>query len=72
MESQNLDLVEQIQILEEQLEKRHADDVAKTDTQCVKTVEAKDQYIQKLEKETKLVQNEISKLVRILIYLSIF
>ena len=65
MESDNLDLLERVQVLEEQLEKEHAAKLARATTPCVNTVAAKDQYITKLEKETKAVQEEITKLVGI-------
>ncbi len=64
LESEKLDLEEQIQSLEEQLQQSSDDKRVTSQQDFTGTLQAKDQYIEKLEAEIKSVQQDISKLVR--------
>ncbi len=64
LESVKLDLEEQIQSLEEQLQQNSDDKKVTSQQDFTGTLQAKDQYIEKLEAEIKSVQQDISKLVR--------
>ncbi|XP_064620574.1 microtubule-associated protein futsch-like [Lineus longissimus] len=62
LESTILDLKDQIQLLEERLDQAYRKNVITEEKGCEETLQIKDQYIKKLEDETKKVQNEIAKL----------
>ncbi len=63
LESIKLDLEEQIQSLEDQLQQNSDDQKVTSQEDFTGTLQAKDQYIEKLEAEIKIVQQDISKLV---------
>lgn len=63
LESTNVDLTERIQALEDRIETLHAQQAQSNINDCSETLKVKDQYISKLEKQTKAVQDEIDKLV---------
>jgi hypothetical protein len=50
--------------LEERLDQAYRKSVITEEKGCEETLHIKDQYIKKLEDETKKVQDEIAKLVR--------
>ncbi len=64
LESEKLDLQEQVVGLEERLDSAHAQNVAHTANDDLNnTITAKDNYIAKLEKETQDMQTVKDKLV---------
>ncbi|XP_013391121.1 CAP-Gly domain-containing linker protein 1-like [Lingula anatina] len=62
LESTNLDLLERIQQLEEKIESLHAQKWEDKSEECNETLKAKDQYIEKLEKQTNTINAEIEKM----------
>lgn len=62
-ESQRLDLEDRVQALEEELERVNAQTVAAEDKPCDETLQAKDHYIAKVEKEKKDAELELQKMV---------
>ena len=63
-ESQNLDLQERVQVLEERLEYLSScHQIPEEGENYEETIKAKDQYIAKMEKEHKAIQDETAKLV---------
>ncbi|CAH1797291.1 unnamed protein product [Owenia fusiformis] len=62
IESTNLDLKEEIQRLEERLEYMNNQNQLQEDKECPESMQIKDQYIEKLETKTKLIQEETDQL----------
>ncbi|XP_078684296.1 uncharacterized protein LOC144917841 isoform X1 [Branchiostoma floridae x Branchiostoma belcheri] len=62
VESTNLELLDKVASLEQQVEMTEAEQSSKPEQDFSKTLRAKDLYIQKLEKETSAVTQEISKM----------
>ncbi|KAI8478407.1 hypothetical protein Bbelb_438610 [Branchiostoma belcheri] len=63
VESTNLELLDKVASLEQQVEMTEAEQSSKPEQDFSKTLRAKDLYIQKLEKETSAVTQEITKML---------
>ena len=67
-ESNNLDLLDRIQILEEQIENLQSqNDIQDQNANIEETIKTKDQAIEKVTKEKDQLQQDMNKMVRLYI-----